>query len=181
MRSLQAVAAAAPTDERISWRARGDIGGGVDQCSLGDSELPTCSLGIQNWGRWCRLRPYGGICILQVCWCTCFIFGRPFVKWFALSYRTVVCLSVLSCPVCDVGVLWPKSWMDQDETWHAGRPRPWPHSVFDGDPAACKEGAQQSARFRNYRCRLYLCPYNPRSMSVVAKPLNGSRWNLGWR
>jgi len=36
-------------------------------------------------------------------------------------------LSVLS--VCDVGVLWPKGWMDQGETWHAGRPRPWPHCV----------------------------------------------------
>jgi len=26
------------------------------------------------------------------------------------------CLSRLSCPVCDVCVLWPNSWMDQDET-----------------------------------------------------------------
>jgi len=53
--------------------------------------------------------------------------GRPFVKRFALCYRTVVCLSVLS--VCDVGVLWPNGSTDQDETWHAGRPRPWPHCV----------------------------------------------------
>jgi len=30
---LQAVAAAAPADERISWRARGDIGGGVHRGS----------------------------------------------------------------------------------------------------------------------------------------------------
>jgi len=37
------------------------------------------------------------------------------------------CLSVLS--VCDVVVLWPNSWMGQDETWHAGRPRPRPHCV----------------------------------------------------
>jgi len=54
------------------------------------------------------------------------IFGRPFVKRFAL---TVVCLSVMSCPVWNVGVLWPNGWMDQHETWHAGRPRPWPHCV----------------------------------------------------
>ena len=40
-----------------------------------------------------------------------------------------VCLSVLSCPVCEVGVLWPNTWMDQDETWHAGRPWPWPYCV----------------------------------------------------
>ena len=42
----------------------------------------------------------------------------------------VHCLSVLSvCPVCDVRALWPNGWTDQDETWHAGRPRPWPHCV----------------------------------------------------
>jgi len=44
---------------------------------------------------------------------------------------SVRCLSVLSVclSVCDVGVLWPNVWTDQDETWHAGRPRPWPHCV----------------------------------------------------
>ena len=36
-------------------------------------------------------------------------------------------LSVLS--VCDVGALWPNGWTDQDETWHAGRPRHWPHCI----------------------------------------------------
>jgi len=41
-----------------------------------------------------------------------YFIGRPFVKRFALCYRTVV------CPVCDVGVLWPNGLMDQDETWH---------------------------------------------------------------
>jgi len=52
------------------------------------------------------------------------IFGRPFVKQFARCYRTVV-LSVLSAlSVCDVGVLWPNGWTDQDETW----PPSWPHS-----------------------------------------------------
>jgi len=37
------------------------------------------------------------------------------------------CLSV--CPVCDVGVLWPNGWMDRDETWHGGSPRPRPHCI----------------------------------------------------
>jgi len=36
------------------------------------------------------------------------VFGRPFVKRFAICYRTVVCLSVQSCrsdlSVCNVGV-----------------------------------------------------------------------------
>jgi len=49
------------------------------------------------------------------------------------------CLSV--CPVCEVGVLWPNGWMDQDETWHVGRPRPWPHCV-DGDPPPLHKRAQ---------------------------------------
>ena len=30
-----------PADERISWRARGNIGGGMHRGSLGDSELRT--------------------------------------------------------------------------------------------------------------------------------------------
>jgi len=51
------------------------------------------------------------------------IFGRQFVKQFTLCYRTVV------CPICNIGVLWPNSWMDQAETWHGGRPRPGSHCV----------------------------------------------------
>jgi len=45
------------------------------------------------------------------------IFGRP------LS----VCLSCQS--VCNVSVLLPNGWMDQDKTLHGGRPRPRPHCV----------------------------------------------------
>ena len=56
------------------------------------------------------------------------VLGRPFVKRFALCYHTVVRLSVC-LTVCDVGVFWPTGWMDQDETWHGGRPRPRPHCV----------------------------------------------------
>jgi len=46
-----------------------------------------------------------------------------------------VCLSV-----CDVSVLWPNGWMDQDETWRVGRPGVQVglvpgHIVLDGDPA----------------------------------------------
>jgi len=26
-------------------------------------------------------------------------------------------------------LLWPNGCMDQDESWHGGRPRPWPHCV----------------------------------------------------
>jgi len=38
-------------------------------------------------------------------------------------------LSVRCLSVCDVGVLWPNGWTDQDETWQAGRPQPRPHCV----------------------------------------------------
>ena len=87
----------------------------------------------------------------------CFrIFGRPFVKRFALySYRSVVCpvcLSCLSClSVCDVGVLWPIGWTDQDESWHAGRPRPWPHCVRWGLTFSSPKGAQ-SPQFSAHAC-----------------------------
>ena len=54
------------------------------------------------------------------------------------------CLSVLSCPVClpdcNVGVLWPIGWTDQDETWHVGRPRPWPHCLRWGPSSPLSNG-----------------------------------------
>jgi len=75
------------------------------------------------------------------------VFGQPFVKQFALCYRTVVlsCLSVwpvfpVCLSVCNVGVLWPNGWMDQDETWHAGRPRPWPHCFAWGPSSPPPKG-----------------------------------------
>jgi len=49
-----------------------------------------------------------------------------------LSDRCPVCpvLSCLSClSFCDIRALWLNGWTDQDETWHAGSPRPWPHCV----------------------------------------------------
>jgi len=74
-------------------------------------------------------------------------------------------LSHISCLVCDVGVLWPNGWMDQDETWHDGRlvGLGVGHIVLDGDPALPPQ-----------RCT---AP-NFRPMSVVAKWLDGSRCHL---
>ena len=62
------------------------------------------------------------ICFYSSFWATVCETVRPMV-----SDR---CLSV--CPVLsvsNVGVLWPNGLTDQDEPWHAGRPRPWPHCV----------------------------------------------------
>jgi len=68
------------------------------------------------------------------------ITAQPSVKRFALCYWP------LSCSVCNVGVLWPNGWMDQDETWHRGRPRGPGHIVLDGDPAPPK--GHRSPNFR---------------------------------
>ena len=58
------------------------------------------------------------------------------------------CLSVLSClSVCDVGVLWPNGWMDQDETWHADRPQPWPRCVRWGPSSPSQRGTALSPIF----------------------------------
>ena len=72
-------------------------------------------------------------------------------------------LTVMS--VCDVRALWPNDWTDQDETWHAGRPRPWPHYVRWGPSSASPKGAQSP--------NLWL-------ISVAAKWLHGSRCQLVW-
>jgi len=63
------------------------------------------------------------------------------VRPMLLDHCLSVCLSV--CPVlsvCDVGVMWPNSWMDQGETWHARRPRPWPHCVRWGPSSPSPNG-----------------------------------------
>jgi len=51
-----------------------------------------------------------------------------------LSDRSLSCLYV-----CDVGVLWPNGWMDQDETWHGGRPQTRPCCARRG-PSSTKRG-----------------------------------------
>ena len=55
-----------------------------------------------------------------------------------LSVRCPVCLSVC---LSVTFVYCPNGWTDQDETWHAGRPRPWlqPHCVRWG-PSSHPEG-----------------------------------------
>jgi len=65
-----------------------------------------------------------------------------------LSVRCLSCLSV--CPVCDVGALWPNGWTDQDETWNAGRPRPWPHCASWGSSSPTPKG--HSPQFLAHIC-----------------------------
>jgi len=63
-----------------------------------------------------------------------------------------------ACPVCNVGVLWPNGWMDHDETWRGGRPRPRPHCVR-WEPSSPKRAQ----------------PTNFWPMSVMAKWMDGLR------
>ena len=63
------------------------------------------------------------------------------------SYRTVVCPVCLS--VCNVGVLCPNGWMDEDDTWHGGRSRPRSHCVRWGPSSTKGRNPQFSA---NVRC-----------------------------
>ena len=90
------------------------------------SRIDTCALRLHHWANLPSFQYFSTVA------------GRPFVKRFALCCQTVVCICLyvcLSClSVCDVGVLWPNGWTDQDETWHAGRSRPG-HIVLGGDPA----------------------------------------------
>jgi len=72
------------------------------------------------------------------------VFGLPFVfngSLYAIGPLFVLsCLS--ACPGCDVGLLKPNGLMDQDECWHTGRPRPWPHCVRLGPSSPSPKGAQ---------------------------------------
>jgi len=68
------------------------------------------------------------------------------VKRFVLSYRTVVC-PVSVCPVSGVGVLWQNGWIDQDGTWHGGRPRPKPHCVRWEPSSPTPKGGTSAAHF----------------------------------
>jgi len=65
-----------------------------------------------------------------------------------------VCLSCLVCPVClsiyNVGALWPNGLMGQDETWHAGIPRPWPHCFRWGPSSPTPKG--HSHQFSAHIC-----------------------------
>jgi len=65
-----------------------------------------------------------------------------------LSDQLSVCLSV--CPLCNVRALCPNGWTDQDETWQAGRPRPWPQCVRWGPSSPPPKGL--SPQFSAHIC-----------------------------
>jgi len=62
--------------------------------------------------------------------------------WAAVrkTVRPVLSNRCSVCPVCDVGVLWPNGWMDQDATWYSDRPQPRRHCVRWGPSCLPKKG-----------------------------------------
>ena len=116
-------------------------------------------------------------------------------------FWTTVCKTVrpmLSdrCPVCNVGVLWPNSWMDQDET------RPRPHCVRWGlsfpqkghSPPDDPGGARPKNIFAEFRAQntaqweqpellmtSYKFAYRPLCTALVESPLfrGGGSWGSG--
>jgi len=44
--------------------------------------------------------------------------------WATICKTVRPMLSVRCLSVCNIRALWPNVWTDQDEIWHAGRPRP---------------------------------------------------------
>jgi len=69
---------------------------------------------------------------------------------------------------CNIGVLWPDGWMDQDATWYGGRPQHRRHCAKWG-PSSLLHGKGHSS------------PPTFRPMSIVAKWLDGSGYHLVWR
>jgi len=177
--------------------------GDLDPClikgSLGPPEFKTQMASRYIFCRFCRVHNSEGLTDRQVAF-----LGRPFVKRFALCYRTVV-LSVLSVTLvhCDPKVGWIKMKLGMQVGLGAG------HIVLDGDPAPPPPKGH-SPQFSAHICCGQMPPWikmplgmevglgrgdfvlssplpkkggapNFRPMSIVAKRLDGSRRYLAWR
>jgi len=65
----------------------------------------------------------------------------PVCFWLTVCKTIRPMLSDHCLSVCDVGVLWPNGWMNQDKTWHGGRPRPRPQCFGWGPSSPSPKGA----------------------------------------
>jgi len=72
--------------------------------------------------------------------------------------------------VCNVGVLWPDGWIDQDETRHGGKPRSWPYCTRWGSSYPSPKGAQLSI-------------FSPWLLWLNSRPSQSllSTWQTFWR
>ena len=53
--------------------------------------------------------------------------------------------------------MWPDGWTDQDETWRAGTPQPWPHCVRWGPRYSPPKG--HSPQFLAHNCCSQMAPW----------------------
>ena len=51
-------------------------------------------------------------------------------------------------PIFGLWLLWPNAWIDQDGTWHGGRPWPIPHCVKWGHSSPPKQGRGAVSNFQ---------------------------------
>ena len=62
--------------------------------------------------------------------------------WYSLVarclFKYMLCFILLR-PVCNIGILWPNGWIDQDATWYGRRPQP-SHIVLDGSQLPPRKG-----------------------------------------
>ena len=73
-------------------------------------------------------------------------YSRPRLNSSPYIIRPLSCPVVSCLSVCNVGVLRPNAWTDQDETWHTARPRPQPHCIRWGPSSQKGHRPQFSVR-----------------------------------
>jgi len=71
------------------------------------------------------------------------VFGQP----LQVTVHPVLWDHCPACPFCNISVLWPDVWMDQDATWYRGRPRLRQHFVRMGPSSPPMERDTVAARF----------------------------------
>jgi len=76
MHSLQTVASVAPADNAFPGGRGVTLAAACTDARKEIRNYALRSLGIRNWRRRRRLRPYGGICVLLACWRSCYVDGR---------------------------------------------------------------------------------------------------------
>ena len=108
----------------------------------------------------------------RYCCLTSFFSDYRYMLYWATVCKTVhpmLSVRCLPCPVCNVRALWPNSWTDQDETWHAGRPRPWPHCVRWRPSSPPLKG--HSPQFSAHICCVQVAAWIKMSLGMVIEDL----------
>jgi len=117
-----------------SWRTEMSLSLSVDCCSQGRRHGCTCSprLCQEAFLRLTHIRSHGygasssGMKLAASLYSV--LFDRPLQVTVRPMLRNRSPVRPV-CLICNVGVLWPNGWMDQDATWYGDRPRPRRHCI----------------------------------------------------